>query len=82
MSVIEQASGAPVSVTVGFDYDTNRMSLSHATAFLPDAIYTVTLGTGFKNLMGKPLLNAFTWSFRTRALRTGKVREQFAHRGL
>ncbi len=76
VTVIEQASGNPVSVTVYFDYDTNRMTLSHPTAFLPDAIYTVTLGTGFTNLMGKPLLNAFVWSFHTRPLRPVPVAGQ------
>ncbi len=76
VTVIEQASGNPVSVTVYFDYDTNRMTLSHATAFLSDAIYTVTLGTGFQNLMGKPLMNAFVWSFHTRPLRPVPVAGQ------
>ncbi len=31
-----------------------------------DTSYTVTLGTGLKNLKGLPLLNEYTWSFRTR----------------
>ena len=76
VTVIEQASGNPVAVGVGFDYDTNRMTLSHATPFLPDATYTVTLGTGFVNLMGKPLLHPFTWSFRTRPPRPVPVAGQ------
>lgn len=76
VTVVEQASGNPVTVTVSFDYDTNRMTLAHAAPFLPDAIYTVTLGTGFTNLMGKPLLNPFVWSFHTRPLRPVPVAGQ------
>ncbi len=76
VTVIEQASGNAVAVDVGFDYDTNRMTLSHAAPFLPDATYTVTLGTGLVNLMGKPLLHPFTWSFRTRPLRPAPVAGQ------
>ena len=76
VTVIEQVSGTPVTVTVTFDYDTNRMTLQHATPFQPDTAYTVTLGTGFHNLMGKPLLNAFTWSFRTRPVRPAPVAGQ------
>ena len=76
VTVVEQVSGKPVAVTVAFDYDTNRMTLQHATPFLPDTAYTVTLGTGFTNLIGKPLLNAFTWSFRTRPPRPAPVAGQ------
>ncbi len=66
VSVVNQATGVPVAVGVAFDYDTNRMTLTHAAPFDADTAYTITLGTGFANLMGRPLLNAFTWSFRTR----------------
>lgn len=59
VSLVEKATGAPLNVSVSFDYDTNRMTLAHATALAADTTYTVTLGTGFTNLMGKPLLNAF-----------------------
>ncbi len=76
VTVYEQVSGAIVPVTVYFDYDTNRMTLAHTAPFAPDTAYTVTLGTGFTNLMGKPLLNAFTWSFRTRPLRPQPVAGQ------
>ena len=75
-TLVEQVSGTPVAVTVTFDYDTNRMTLPHAAPFQPDTAYTVTLGTGFANLMGKPLLNSFTWSFRTRPLRPVPVAGQ------
>ena len=76
VTVIEQASGNAVAVGVNFDYATNRMTLSHAAPFLPDATYTVTLGTGLVNLMGKPLLHPFTWSFRTRSPRPVPVAGQ------
>ena len=75
-SVVEQVSGMPIAATVSFDYDTNRMTLQHAAPFQSDTTYTVTLGTGFTNLMGKPLLNAFTWSFRTRPVRPAPVAGQ------
>ncbi len=76
VSLMDQASGTPVAATVYFDYDTNRMTLQHATPFQPDTAFTVTLGAGFTNLMGKPLLNAFTWTFRTRPLRPVAVAGQ------
>ena len=67
-----QAEGgtADLPVTVGFDYATNRLTITPAGALAADTRYTVTLlnptATGFRNLMGTPLFSPYTWSFRTR----------------
>ncbi len=66
VTVVNETNGLPHAVNVVFDYDTNRMSLTHAAPFDADTVYKVTLGAGFSNLMAKPLLHPFAWSFRTR----------------
>lgn len=53
-------------VSVGIDYSTNRITVAPDALLQPDTRYTVALSTGFKNLMGLPLLNVYRWSFRTR----------------
>lgn len=58
------ASDLPVSVAI--DYSTNRITIDPDALLQPDTLYTVALSTGFKNLMGLPLLNVYRWSFRTR----------------
>jgi hypothetical protein len=69
VTFVRADTGGAVSFALSFNYDTNQMTLTPTAALLADTSYTITLGTAFANLMGKPLLNAFSWSFQTRPQR-------------
>ncbi len=69
VTFVRADTGAAVNFALNFDYNTNQMTLAPTVPLLADTSYTITLGTAFANLMGKPLLNAFSWSFHTRPQR-------------
>jgi len=60
--------GNPVAISLDFDYgkDVNQLRITPAQALAPATRYTVTLGTGFQNLTGKPHAQPVSWSFTTR----------------
>ncbi len=69
----ETVSGVSVPCTVSFDYENYRLRLAPTYPLNANSSYTIILGVGFKNLMGKPLLNPFSWHFSTRPARTSIV---------
>jgi len=64
--------GEPAACSLDFDYgkDFNRLRIVPTKPMVPATRYTVTLGTGFRNLTGKPHAQPVSWSFTTRPLRS------------
>ena len=60
-----------ISTTVAFDYDRNAnlMTITPGQSLAAATRYTVTLGSGFRNLTGKPQSAPHAWSFTTRPVR-------------
>ncbi len=63
---VESYDETVFSVTRRLWKPTLKLKLTPSSALQSDTSYTVTLGTGLKNLKGLPLLNDYSWSFRTR----------------
>jgi hypothetical protein len=57
------SGGSPVPVHVSFDGGANQIVLQPRIA-LADGEYTVTVGTGVKDVAGNGLAEAYIWSFR------------------
>jgi len=56
------------SVSGTVSYTDTTASFTPSSALTPNTIYTATITTGAKNVLGTPLENDYVWTFRTKAL--------------
>ena len=65
---VVDADGAALPVTVFHSAPLHRLSIQPRQALQGQTVYTVTLGTGLRDLAGNALKTTYTWSFETGVL--------------
>ncbi|HUS26315.1 MAG TPA: DUF4082 domain-containing protein [Nevskiaceae bacterium] len=69
-STVTMANGGPVPASVSYNSTSRQVTLTPSSPLSTNTTYTITIGTGAKDLAGNALASSYAWSFTTTATAT------------